>query len=69
MKNLSDFSLVFCKKIERCSKSYSHTRVPFDEYKLYLLKKKAGAKRATNSQANLNYYSMMQIQLYVLSKV
>ena len=67
MKKISGFSLVFCKKIKRRSKSYSHTHVIFDEYKLYSFKKKTRAKRATNSPADLNFHVNDNMSLAALS--
>ena len=40
MKKMSDFRLLFCKKIQRRAKNYSETRVVFDEYPDQSLKKK-----------------------------
>ena len=68
MKEMSDISEVFIKKIERRSKDYSETRVIFDEYLLNSLKAKTRAKRATCSlTANLNYHINDTMSLVAVS--
>ena len=46
MKKMSDFRLVFCKKIQRRAKNYSETRVVFNEYLDQSLKENTRVKRA-----------------------
>ena len=46
MKKMSDFRLVFCKKIQRRAKNYSDSRVLLDEYLDQSLKENTRVKRA-----------------------
>ena len=68
MKTMTDFSAVFCKKIERRSKDCTETRVIFDEYLVNSLKNKTRAKRATSLQtADLNYHVNENMSLAAIS--
>ena len=50
MKKMSDFCDVFCKKIQRLAKTYTESRVVFDEYFDSSMKEKTRAKRAESKK-------------------